>query len=182
MALQHAIMTALLEDEMSGFELAKGFDASVGFFWRATHQQIYQELKKLVDKGLLRGESVPQAGKPRKITYALTPAGRVAMNSWVYAESRVQEAKDDLFVKLYNLSSRNISHMISEVEQRREQVMQRLYLYEKIRRVHYENPESLPVRRKGVYLALLWSIQHGEQFLRWCDDACALLASCKEPS
>ncbi|MFT6051207.1 MAG: DNA-binding PadR family transcriptional regulator, partial [Halioglobus sp.] len=33
MALQHAIMTALLEDEMSGYELAKAFDSSLGFFW-----------------------------------------------------------------------------------------------------------------------------------------------------
>ncbi len=181
MALQHAIMTALLEDEMSGFELARAFDSSVGFFWRATHQQIYQELKKLADKGLLKGETVPQTGKPRKIVYAITSAGRSAMHGWVYEESRVQEGKDDLFVKLYNLNSGNLYHMIGELERRREQVMQRLYLYEKIRRMHYEDPASLPLRRKGVYLSLNWSIQHGEQFLQWCDGALEMLASARGP-
>ena len=50
MALSHAIMTALLEDDLSGYELAKRFDTSLGFFWRASHQQIYQELRKLEEK------------------------------------------------------------------------------------------------------------------------------------
>jgi len=57
------------------------------------------------------------------------------------------------------------------------QVMQKLYLYEKIRRVHYQNPDSLPLRRKGVYLALDWGIQQGEQFLQWSDGALELLAT-----
>ena len=179
MALQHAIMTALLEDEMSGLELAKAFDASLGFFWRASHQQIYQELKKLSQKGWLDSQAVPQPGKPRKILYAITPAGRAAIDSWVYEESRVQEAKDDLFVKLYNLSEANAPQLISELEKRREQVMKRLYLYEKIRRGHYENPASLPIRRKGIYLALDWGTQHGEQFLQWCDGALEMLVTCK---
>ena len=32
---------------MSGYELAKTFDSSIGFFWKADHQQIYRELSKL---------------------------------------------------------------------------------------------------------------------------------------
>ena len=47
MALSHAIMTALLEEDLTGYDLAKKFDTSLGFFWQASHQQIYQDLKKL---------------------------------------------------------------------------------------------------------------------------------------
>jgi len=177
MALSHAIMTALLEDEMSGYELAKAFDVSLGLFWRASHQQIYQELHKLADKGWLRRDPVAQAGKPDKIVYGLTAAGQDALSDWVLGGSRVQEGKDDLFVKLYNLGQDNAVHLAAEVEQRRAQMMQRLYLYERIRRRHYANPEALPVRRKGVYLALLAGIRQGEQFLAWCDEALAMLAT-----
>ncbi|PLW83059.1 PadR family transcriptional regulator [Kineobactrum sediminis] len=177
MALSHAIMTALLEDTMSGYELAKAFDVSLGLFWRASHQQIYQELHKLAAKGWLQQETVPQAGKPNKIVYALTPVGHVALEAWVLGGSRVQEGKDDLFVKLYNLAEHNASHLAAEIEQRREQMMQRLYLYEKIRRRHYADPATLPVRRKGVYLALLAGIRQGEHTLSWCDEALALLAT-----
>ena len=49
MALAHAIMTALIEDDLSGYELARDFEVSLGFFWSASHQQIYQELRKMSD-------------------------------------------------------------------------------------------------------------------------------------
>ena len=176
MALSHAIMTALIDDDMSGYELAKSFDASLGFFWQASHQQIYQDLRKLSDKGWLSKREVSQRGKPNKISYGLTLAAREAMADWVYQSSKVQEGKDDLFVKLYNLSSDNVTHLMAEIDERRQRMMQRLYLYEKIRRAHYDDPESLPVRRQGVYLALLGGIRNGEQFLQWCDEALELLA------
>ncbi|MFV0278604.1 MAG: PadR family transcriptional regulator [Parahaliea sp.] len=176
MALSHAIMTALIEDEMSGYELAKAFDVSLGLFWHASHQQIYQELRKLVDKGYLEREQVAQRGRPDKMLHRLTAAGRAALAQWVWEPGRVQEAKDDLWVKLYNLGAGNVGHLAAEISRRRQEMMARLYLYEKIRRRHYDRPAALPLRRKGVYLALLAGIRHGEQFLAWCDEALDMLA------
>ena len=40
----------------------------------------------------------------------------------------------DLLVKLYNLDSSNAGHLAGEITARREEMMRRLYLYEKIRR------------------------------------------------
>lgn len=176
MALSHAIMTALIEDEMSGYELAKAFDASLGLFWHASHQQIYQELRKLAERGWLVRREVRQRGKPDKLLYSLTAEGREALAAWVFAGSRVQGGKDDLLVKLYNLGPDNIDHLCLELEQRREQMMQRLFLYERIRRRHYADPAALPLRRKGVFLALLAGIRHGEQYLAWCDETLDFLA------
>ena len=177
MALAHAIMTALIEDDMSGYELARSFETSLGFFWQATHQQIYQELHKLADKKWLNKREVRQRGKPNKIVYGLTRAGREALAEWVFNDSRNQAGKDELLIKLYNVSEDNVAHLSGELQQRREEMMQRLYLYEKIRRAHYAEVDALPVRRKGVYLALLAGIRSGEQYLRWCDDALAVLAA-----
>ena len=176
MALSQAIMTALIDDDMSGIDLAKSFEASLGLFWRASHQQIYQELHKLADKGWLNHREVNQSGKPNKIVYGLTAAGREALGEWVFTQSKVQPVKDDLMIKLYNLSEENVSHLIAEVDARREKTMEKLYLFEKIRRAHYDNPSALPVRRKGVYLALLAAIREGEQHLQWCDEALRWLA------
>ena len=179
MALGHAIMTALLEDDLSGYELARDFETSLGFFWQASHQQIYQELRKLSDKHWLSKREVTQRGKPNKIVYGMTKAGREALGEWVFGGTRTQAAKDDLLVKLYNLDSGNAGHLAGEITARREEMMRRLYLYEKIRRRHYGVPELLPTRRKGVYLALALGIHQGEQFLAWCDEALDLLATVK---
>ena len=176
MALAHAIMTALIEDDLSGYELAKDFETSLGFFWNASHQQIYQELRKLAKKGWLNKREVSQSGKPNKIIYGLTLAGREALADWVYGITKTQAAKDELLLKLYNLSVDNAEHLAGEIHRRREEMMQRLYLYEAIRRRHYAEPESLPVRHKGVFLALSSGILQGEQFLAWCDQALEMLA------
>ncbi|KAA1194286.1 PadR family transcriptional regulator [Pseudohalioglobus sediminis] len=177
MALAQAIMTSLLDADLSGSELARDFEKSMGFFWQASHQQIYQELRKLSQKGWLNKREVNQTGKPNKILYGLTLAGRKALADWVYGPTRVQPTKDELLLKLYNLSEENAEHLIGEITQRREEVMQRLYLYETIRRRHYADPAALPVRHKGVYLALESGIHQGEQFLAWCDQALELLAT-----
>ena len=182
MALAHAIMTALIDDDLSGYELAKSFETSLGFFWQASHQQIYKELHKLAAKKWLNRREVSQRGKPNKIVYGLTLTGREALADWVFEATRRQASKDELLIKLYNVSEENAGHLIGELRQRREEMMRRLYLYEKIRRTHYDNPDALPTRRKGVFLALRAGIGAGEQFMQWCDEALALLATIESGS
>lgn len=177
MALAHAIMTALIDDDLSGYELARDFEASLGFFWHASHQQIYQELHKLAAKKWLNRREVSQHGKPNKIVYGLTKSGRETLANWVFDGSRVQAAKDELLIKLYNLSTDNARHLAAEISERREQTMRKVYVYEKIRLRHYADPASLPVRRQGVYLALRAGISQAEQFLAWCDEALEMLAT-----
>jgi len=92
MALAQAIMTSLLDADLSGSELARDFEKSMGFFWQSTHQQIYQELRKLADKGWLNKREVNQSGKPNKNVYGLTLAGREALADWVFGPTKVQPA------------------------------------------------------------------------------------------
>lgn len=172
MALNHAIMTALLEDRMSGYELTKAFDTSLGFFWKASHQQIYKALRDLEQQGLLDSEVVAQAGKPDKVIYGLTDAGREALADWVVnTETRLRDAKDDLFVKLYNLSPANREHIRGEIAARVSETRQRLELYRRIQARHYADPRSLPLRQRGIYLALLAGISHCEMFLDWAHES-----------
>jgi Transcriptional regulator PadR-like family len=53
LALGDAILACLTEGPMTGYELAKTFDASIGFYWKANHQQIYRELteRSALDQG-----------------------------------------------------------------------------------------------------------------------------------
>ena len=82
MALGDAILACLTERPMTGYELAKTFDSSIGFFWKADHQQIYRELSRLRDRGHIQGREVVQSGKPNKLVYTLTSEGRAALRQW----------------------------------------------------------------------------------------------------
>ena len=64
LALKHAIIASLEEQEASGYELSKRFDVSVANFWPATPQQIYGELDRLEAGGLLSAKLVEQTSRP----------------------------------------------------------------------------------------------------------------------
>ncbi|MFT4820777.1 MAG: DNA-binding PadR family transcriptional regulator, partial [Candidatus Azotimanducaceae bacterium] len=105
MSLPHAILTALIEEDLTGYALAKQFDVSLGFFWQASHQQIYRELKRLHTQGQIAVEEVRQMGKPDKRVYSLTADGRRALEDWVLAPTPRRNNKDELFIKLYNMGT-----------------------------------------------------------------------------
>ena len=66
-----AILTCLVEQPMSGYDLARSFQTSIGFFWKADHQMIYRELAKLRERGWVEGHEVIQSGVPNKFVYAI---------------------------------------------------------------------------------------------------------------
>ncbi|MEU9859945.1 helix-turn-helix transcriptional regulator [Streptomyces sp. NPDC047971] len=83
MSLPHAILTALLEKPSSGLELTRRFDKSIGYFWSATHQQIYRELGKLEQAGHIRALPAPVPARGQKKEYEVLPAGREELAEWV---------------------------------------------------------------------------------------------------
>lgn len=99
MTLRHAILTALLERPSSGLDLTRRFDRSIRFFWSATHQQVYRELAKLENDGLVR--SVPQPpSRGRRKEYAVLPEGRVDLLGWIAELESPKPVRDPLLVRL----------------------------------------------------------------------------------
>jgi DNA-binding PadR family transcriptional regulator len=68
---------------MTGYELAKQFDASVGHLWHAPHSQIYPELRRMEEAGLIEATPVPRGPHAVKRSYAITAAGRAEVSRWV---------------------------------------------------------------------------------------------------
>lgn len=68
---------------MTGYELAKAFDASLSFVWQAQTSQIYRELNALEKNGCLTSERVIQDEKPNKRVYSITDAGREQLRQWL---------------------------------------------------------------------------------------------------
>ncbi|WP_424890805.1 PadR family transcriptional regulator [Streptomyces sp. XH2] len=100
MSLPHAILTALLEKPSSGLELARRFDKSIGYFWSATHQQIYRELGKLEQAGLIRALPAAAPARGQKKEYEVLPAGRAALTSWVAGADDPRPVRDPLLLRL----------------------------------------------------------------------------------
>ncbi|MDP4597294.1 MAG: PadR family transcriptional regulator [Pseudomonadales bacterium] len=177
MSLSHAILTALIDENLTGYELAKQFDVSLGFFWQASHQQIYRELKQLHEQGFVAVEEVPQLAKPDKRVYSLTAAGQKMLEVWILAPTRSRHSKDELFIKLYNVGLVPVASIVAAIGQRQAEHQRKLALYRKIESRSYADPAQLSDRKKGIYLSLLAGIRQEEMGLGWCSDARKLLAS-----
>ena len=100
MSLAHAVLTSLIEKSSSGYELARRFDKSIGYFWHATHQQIYRELARMEAAGWIESSSAPDAGKTRKREYRVLMAGRAELARWAQEPSTPMDLRDEFMVKL----------------------------------------------------------------------------------
>ncbi|UUU39887.1 PadR family transcriptional regulator [Streptomyces sp. NBC_00162] len=100
MSLPHAILTALLEKPSSGLELTRRFDRSIGYFWSATHQQIYRELGRLEESGLIRAlpSEVPVRGQKKE--YEVLAAGSAELARWVGESQDPKPMRDPLLLRI----------------------------------------------------------------------------------
>ena len=99
MSLPHALLTSLAERPGSGSELANRFDRSIGYFWQATHQQIYRELARLEARGWIRSVAV-EGARGRKRRYDVLPEGRSELARWTGADLEPPAIRDELMVRL----------------------------------------------------------------------------------
>ncbi|NEB06774.1 PadR family transcriptional regulator, partial [Streptomyces sp. SID13726] len=116
MALEHAILVSLLEKPGSGYELARRFDRSIGYFWTATHQQIYRVLKRMETDGLLAVREVAQQGRPDKKEYSVADPGRTALSDWLHEPIEPESLRHDLAVKIRGAAFDDPAALILEVE------------------------------------------------------------------
>ncbi|WP_405741353.1 PadR family transcriptional regulator [Streptomyces sp. NBC_01525] len=100
MSLPYAILTALLEKPSSGLELTRRFDKSIGYFWSATHQQIYRELGKLEAAGLIRALPAAQPTRGQKKEFEVLPSGRAALTEWASGQQDPKPPRDALLLRM----------------------------------------------------------------------------------
>jgi DNA-binding PadR family transcriptional regulator len=176
LALVDAILACLTERPMTGYELAKTFDASIGFFWKADHQQIYRELSKLRERGHIQGREVVQTGKPNKLVYTLTAEGKAAFRHWAARPSTPASIKDDLLVRLYALDAVDIEPLRTDLMARQEHHRDRYERYQRILNKRFPDGTASPPDM-GKLLGLRIGLKHEQMVAEWCEEALAALSA-----
>ena len=161
---------------MTGYELAKTFDASIGFFWKADHQQIYRELSKLRERGHIQGREVVQTGKPNKLVYTLTAEGKAAFRHWAARPSTPASIKDDLLIRLYALDAVDIEPLRTDLMARQEHHRDRYERYQRILKKRFPDGIASPADM-GKLLGLRIGLKHEQMVAEWCAEAIAALSA-----
>lgn len=186
MALNHAILALLIDTPYTGYDLAKDFDQSINFFWKATHQQIYRELSKLEDQNFVEVEIVEQDGRPDKKLYHITEKGKVFLVEWLLKPCDMMPIKEDLLVKLWaaklvpiseSIEQSPIAKIIEEFQRHQHLHQHRLATYHQIAAEFYPEPQHLSIAQKYRYLVLRRGIRYEEDYIAWCDEVLELFAN-----
>ncbi len=167
MALEHALLVALRERPASGLELARRFDRSIGYFWHASHQQIYRILARMEGDGWLDAEAVEQSGRPDKKEYAVTPAGTAVLRDWLATPTPVEPLRSELAVKLRGASYGDREAVLVLVRDSLADHVLRLAHYERLAARDYPEPATLTGHDLDQYLVLRGGIRLEEFWVGW---------------
>ena len=182
MAIEHSILVSLLEQPGSGYELARRFERSIGYFWTASHQQIYRVLKRMEHDGWVDVRDVPQHGRPDKKEYSVADLGRAALSSWLHEPVEPESLRHDLAVKIRGAAFDDPATLIGEVERHRKAHTERLARYlageeRDFTGAEARRPADGPpdAGRELQHVVLRGGIAYERMTLAWLDDVLATL-------
>ncbi|WP_374315729.1 PadR family transcriptional regulator [Aquabacterium sp.] len=181
MSLSHALLTSLLEKSSSGYELARRFDKSIGFFWHATHQQIYRELARMEKDGWISSSEAPDGGKTRKRIYEVCDAGQVALREWVTTPCDPSVMRDELMVRLRADAVIGPLGLDKEIERRLALHELKLQAYRAIEQRDFPTQKLLTREAEIQHLILKTGIMVEAGWARWCRDAIEVLRRTATP-
>lgn len=100
--LKYIILGLLNHQDLAGYDLKKLFEGEVGDFWSSNHSQIYPELRRMEEAGLIASHSETVGTKLEKKYYRITPAGREALTAWMHEPlNSLAPSRDEFTMKLY---------------------------------------------------------------------------------
>ncbi|AYF76964.1 PadR family transcriptional regulator [Nocardia yunnanensis] len=100
MSLRYALLGLLSEGPASGYDLLRTVKHSLATVWPATQSQIYTELTKLADTGLIE---VTDEGPRGRKEYTLTPAGLDALRTWLTTTTPKTQVRNEAVLRIFFL-------------------------------------------------------------------------------
>lgn len=167
MALEHALLVALSERPASGLELTRRFEKSLGFFWHATHQQIYRVLARMEADGWVTVEVVQQEGRPDKRVHTPSATGRRVLADWLASPMPMETFRSELAVKLRGASYGDRAALVRHLRDARADHALRLATYEQMEREQFPDPAGLEPGLRDRWLVLRGGIRLERFWIDW---------------
>lgn len=158
----YVILGMVSREPRSGYEIKAAVDGTTRFFWAASYGQIYPELKRLAGAGLVEGASAPRGDRKRTV-YAITPAGRTALEDWLREPPQTAEMREEGLLKLFFAGALPPEEAVSTLRAMRER---RTALAEQLREME---PKALSKEDPFPLMVLRSGIEFNEWFADWCE-------------
>jgi DNA-binding PadR family transcriptional regulator len=98
-SLRHALLGVIKDQPLTGYDLVRHFQGTVGFLWSAPQSQIYPELRRMEAEGLVRAEIAPRGLRAQKRIYSVTDAGMAELRRWATDFMPLPAQRDPVHLK-----------------------------------------------------------------------------------
>ena len=169
MSLKHSLLVMLSDAPATGYDLSQQFKGGIGFFWNASHQQVYQQLAQMTAQGWVQFETQSQPDKPDRKVYGITPAGQAELQRWLAAPVTPNKLKDALLVKLYAGHLADTTALIEEVARHRAIHQHSLDKLVAIEKEYHSKSAQQQSALRMPYLTLLRGLSGERAWLEWAD-------------
>jgi DNA-binding PadR family transcriptional regulator len=144
----------------SGYDIKQLADLSTRHFWATSYGQIYPELKRLTEAGLIKPQDASRGDRHRTL-YSITEKGHETIRTWV-ADPAIQtlEVRDEMLLKLFfadEMSHKETLRHLEAMVRRHKQVAAGLREHEPMVMAH-PHPMKYEVMKFGI------------AFHEWCAD------------
>lgn len=170
---QFAVLAMLTLRPMTGYDLRRDIESSIGHFWQESFGQLYPTLANLEAEGLASSK-VDDAGDRARQVYSITKKGRAKLRAWLSKTPARHVERNELLLKLFFASEVEAAVPIAHLRDSRADAAARLAT------LHAVGP-SLSDTLGGTpgydyYWATLRNGELGlEAHIRWCDEVLARL-------
>ncbi|ADK16033.1 MULTISPECIES: PadR family transcriptional regulator [Clostridium] len=171
--LKYAILGLINRKPSTGYDITKEFNDALVEFWYAKHSQIYPELKKLTDEGLISYETVIQGEKLEKKLYTITESGKKDLQKWLAEDEPLEPTPKDIFrLKAYFCDEMDTDTLLKQFKSQLDKHTERLnYLKNSMEELLKEKDISkVPSSGFGDYIVLRGAIMRENAYVDWLFD------------
>jgi len=158
----YVILGMIRTGPRSGYEIKAAVDGTTRFFWAASYGQIYPELRRLSEAGLVVGVDSPTGGR-RRTVYEITADGEEELKAWLRQPPVTYEMREEGLLKLFfaeALPREEAVEIVRAMGEHRRGVAAQLRAIEPIAAAQ-EDPFPLVVLQGGI--------EFTEWFADWCE-------------
>jgi PadR family transcriptional regulator AphA len=157
----YVILGMIRKEPRSGYEIKAMVDETTRFFWAASYGQIYPELKRLSEAGLVEGVDSPTGGR-RRTVYELTDDGEEELRDWLRQPPTTFEMREEGLLKLFFADALPRQEAIQTLRAMR---THRLAVSAQL---HGMEPKALEQDDPFPLMVLRGGVEFSEWFADWC--------------
>lgn len=165
---KYALLGILSQCEMSGYEIKKFIENSLGFFWNESFGQIYPALKSMEEEGLISSTWIDSEESKSKILYQITKKGFNELKSWLEGSTAKHVVRNELLLKLFFARNMDKSILIEQLKQTKEEYVTELNTYHAIRKGILKDHKDHPDRKYWLF-TLEYGIDSVNMSLKWLE-------------